>query len=101
MLDRACISAVNLAEVASKLAEKGALEQQIRQTIRRLDVEILDFDEDLAHRAGVLRQATLHAGLSLGDRACLATAQRLGLRAVTTDRSWADLKIGVEIQLLR
>ena len=67
LLGDAAMSAVNAAEVGSKLAEEGASETQIRQAIRG-------------------RTATRGAGLSLGDRACLATAHLLGLRAVTADR---------------
>jgi ribonuclease VapC len=100
MLDEARVSAVNIAEVAAKLAEKGASEARLRQTIGALGVEILAFYEALAYSTGVLRQATRHAGLSLGDRACLATARSLGVPAVTTDRDWAGLQIGIEIRVL-
>ena len=100
MLDQAGVSAVNIAEVAAKLAARGASEQRIRQTIDALGVEILDSDEALAYSTGALREATRHAGLSLGDRACLATARSLGVRAVTTDRNWAGLQLGIEIRVI-
>ena len=48
-----------------------------------------------------LRASTRAYGLSLGDRACLATALRFGRRVMTTDRSWAALDIGVAIHLIR
>ncbi|MBI3977092.1 MAG: hypothetical protein HY331_02795 [Chloroflexi bacterium] len=47
----------------------------------------VDFDADLAYQAGLLHPATRQAGLSLGDRACLALARRLGLPALTADRA--------------
>lgn len=101
LLDEAAISAMNVAEVASKLAEEGVSREHFIQAIRGLKAEIIDFDEQLAYRVAALRQATRGAGLSLGDRACLATAQHLGARAVTADRKWAQLRLGVEIQIIR
>ncbi|MBI3665975.1 MAG: type II toxin-antitoxin system VapC family toxin [Acidobacteria bacterium] len=99
LLEEAAISAVNVAEAATKLADKGA--NRIQETIRELKLEIMDFDEHLAYRAAALRRATRKTGLSLGDRACLATAQKLGVPAVTADRKWAQLRLDVEIQVVR
>ena len=99
VLEGAAMSTVNVAEVATKLADKGAV--RIRESIRDLKIDIVDFDEELAYQVAALRPATRDFGLSLGDRACLATAQRFGLRAVTADRDWSRLKIGVEIQVIR
>ena len=48
-----------------------------------------------------LRVLTRSAGLSLGDRACLALAQRLGLEAVTAERAWAGLELGVTVRVIR
>jgi PIN domain nuclease of toxin-antitoxin system len=101
VLDQAAVSAVNIAEVATKLAEKGAPEQRIRETIRDLSVEIVAFDEGLSYRVADLRHGTRALGLPLGDRACLATARHFGVPAITADRRWSRLKVGVEIQLLR
>ena len=39
--------------------------------------------------------------LSLADRCCLATAIRLGLPAVTDDRAWSTLDVGVEVVAFR
>ena len=44
---------------------------------------------------------TRATGLSLGDRACLALAQRLRVPAVTADREWANVNVGITIQLVR
>ncbi len=92
-------SAVNVAEVAGKLADRGVTE--IEKLMASLPVDVVAFDEDLAFRVAALRTATREAGLSLGDRACLATAERLGVPAVTTDRAWAELTIGVEVRVIR
>ncbi len=101
LLDRAVINAVNLAEVVAKLIDKGATEIQARQTIHNLRINILPFDEVLAFQSAALRSATKEAGLSLGDRACLATARRLGVPALTTDRQWSRLRVGVRVQVVR
>ena len=101
VLDAAAISTVNVAEVAARLAEGDFSGSEIRQTVESLGTEVVDFDSGLAYRAAELRRATKHAGLSLGDRACLATAQRLGAGVLTTDRSWAGLEVGVEIRVIR
>jgi PIN domain nuclease of toxin-antitoxin system len=101
ILDYAGVSAVNIAEVASKLAERGTSVEQVRQTIEALGVEVIPCDETLAYRIGELRVSTRSSGLSLGDRACLATAIQRGVRAITADRSWKSLKLGVRIRVIR
>ncbi len=100
VLDRAVISAINLAEVIGRLAERGLPGGAIRQRIRQLDVGVVPVDEDLAYAAGLLRPATRRLGLSLGDRVCVALARRLAVTALTADRAWAGLAIGVSIELL-
>jgi ribonuclease VapC len=101
LLDDAAVSAVNIAEVSSKLAERGAPADRIRQTIQALGVEIIPCDEAIAYRIGDLRTSTKALGLSLGDRACLATALQHNVRAITADRRWKTLKIGARIQVIR
>ena len=96
----AAISAVNLSEVVAKLSEAGVVEEEVRTILDSLSLEVVDFDANHAYHAGLLRRLTRHAGLSLGDRACLALAQRLGLPALTADRAWGDLQLGIAIQLI-
>lgn len=101
LLDYAAVSAVNVAEVASKLADDRFSDEQIREAIGGLRITVIELDEQIAYRIAALRRATSQVGLSLGDRACLATAQSLRLPAVTAERSWALLDAGVEIQVIR
>lgn len=102
VLDRASIGAVNLSEVVAKLQERGVPDDVIDQSLADLDLPVLLFDQDQAMRAGKLRLATRRsAGLSLGERACLAAAQVLGSVAITTDTAWAKLSIGVQINVIR
>jgi len=101
LLDEAAVSAVNIAEVASKLAERGAPADRIRQTIEALGVEVIACDEAIAYQIGDLRNSTKALGLSLGDRACLATALQHNVRSITADRHWKTLKVGVRIHVIR
>jgi PIN domain nuclease of toxin-antitoxin system len=103
---RASVSAVNLAEVLSTGADRGVAPEQL--IARLANVGILDgalsvepFTAEDASTVGSLRLATRRAGLSLGDRACLALARRLDAPAVTADTAWSELDAGVEIRLVR
>ena len=60
-----------------------------------------DFDESLAEESVRLRSVTKSKGLSLGDRACLALAVLEKAEVLTTDRIWAELDIGCDIQVIR
>lgn len=106
MADGLVMSSVNLSEVLSKLAEAGAqpdqaLEAMVERGIVGGTVTIDDFTQADALSVARLRPLTRHVGLSLGDRACFALAGRLGLSALTADRTWIDLDIGVVVELIR
>jgi PIN domain nuclease of toxin-antitoxin system len=100
-LANASISAVNLSEVLARLLEIGMPKGEVEIAVARLDLRVVAFDEMHAKDTARLRSATRHAGLSLGDRACLALGNRLGCPVVTGDRAWANLDIGVEVVLIR
>lgn len=57
----------------------------------------------LAWDAGSLRSITASAGLSLGDRFCLALCKRLGASAYTADKVWRDIagEVGVKVVVIR
>ena len=100
-LPGAIVSTVNLAEVISKLIEKGSSREQVRDILNELMLTTVDFDGDLAERCGHLRATTRAHGLSLGDRACLALAERMNLPALTGDHRWSNLQIGITIKMIR
>ena len=54
-----------------------------------------------AVEAARLRPLTRKAGLSLGDRICLALTRRLGGVALSADRPWAKAELDVAIELIR
>lgn len=91
LLPDAAISAVNLAEVATRLADRGFSEADWRRLLALLDLDVRALSEQDALAVAALRQSTRPFGLSLGDRACLTLAGSLGAVAVTADRAWAAL----------
>lgn len=99
----AAISAVNLAEVIGKLAERGLPLDRAKAIALAFGLEVISLDSGLAAAAGQLRPATRSAGLSLGDRCCLATAMALGLPALTAEVAWEPLAdvLGVEVRNIR
>jgi ribonuclease VapC len=100
-MERSLVSVVNEAEVISVLIQKGETNNRALEIVRRLPYELVDLDRTLARRAGILWRDSKPRGLSLGDRCCLALAEREKLPALTADRRWADLAIGVEIRVFR
>lgn len=101
LLPQSVISTVNLAETVARLSAVGMPEDQIRDVLAYLGLEITPFDEEQAFQSGLLYKQTQPLGLSLGDRACLALAQITDATAVTSDRAWKDLDIGVGLKLIR
>lgn len=100
-ISNAAISTVNLSEVIAKLADAGIPEEDIRQILSHLNLEVIAFNEEQALKAGMLRPTTKSIGLSFGDRACLALAIFLNLPVLTTDRLWGSLSLGIEVRVVR
>lgn len=100
-IPHAAISAVNLSEVVAKLSDNGMPEEEIREALEGLALEVCSFGRELAYETGLLRPKTRSRGLSLGDRACLALGNRLELLVLTTDRAWEGLDVKAQIRLVR
>lgn len=101
LLATAVISSVNWSEVVQKALARQADVDGLRQDLEALGLAIRPFTAEDAERTAHLRVKTQHLGLSLGDRACLALAAALGLPAISADRIWDDLDIGVEVRIAR
>ena len=103
LIDEARISAVNYSEVVSYYAKQGSDEPSIARMLRALPITIIAVDEALALATGMLRPLTLEAGLSLGDRFCLALAKRDKATAVTADKIWKTIAsaVGVKVTVIR
>ncbi|MCB1367162.1 MAG: type II toxin-antitoxin system VapC family toxin [Rhodobacteraceae bacterium] len=100
-LSGAVITSVNSSEVISKLIDKGFDASDAAAMMAETFIPVLDFGAEDGVAAGRLRAATRPAGLSLGDRACLAVAQRRGIPTLTADRAWAGFDLGVEVEVIR
>lgn len=99
---RSVISSVNWTEVLQKVIARGSREvADVREEVDFLGIQTLPFTAEDAESTALLWPSTRRAGLSLGDRACLSLAQRLGLPALTTDRVWRTLGLEVEVSLIR
>jgi ribonuclease VapC len=101
LLAHAVGSAVNLAEVQSKLVSRGWNSEEAWEDATSPLREILPFDQEQARIAGDLVAQTQHLGLSLGDRACLALGIALGAPVYTAENIWKRLKINVRIHVIR
>jgi PIN domain nuclease of toxin-antitoxin system len=73
----------------------------LRRDVEALGVTIVPFTVEDAEEAAVLWPETSPAGFSLGDRACLALARREAVEAVTMDRAWESVSIGVNVRVIR
>ena len=101
LLARAAGSAVNLAEVQTKLVSRGWTSGQAWEDATSPVREVLPFDEEQARIAGDLVAHTRHLGLSLGDRACLALGIALKAPVYTAEKAWKKLRVGVRIHVIR
>lgn len=97
------ICVVNLAEVTSHFVHNEMPPDEVDAMLHPLPVTLVEADAELARVAGHLRAVTSKAGLSLGDRFCLALAIREKLPVWTADRQWASVaeKIGVTVVVIR
>ena len=101
VLAEGLVSVVNESEVISKLVSRGQTPSQALEVVQALPYQLVDLDAGLARRAGVVWQETKPQGLSFADRCCLALAERERLPALTTDRAWSKVSIGVKVELIR
>ncbi len=101
--DTCLVSAANHSEVIAKAIDRGAEAQALQVVLAELAYTIIDVTPEDGIAAGLMRSATRKTGLSLGDRLCLATAQRLKARVLTADRPWLSVAklLGLEVQCVR
>ena len=100
-INRGVMSSVNWSEVVQRSLAFGVPMEGFREDLEALGLTILPFSADEAETAAALWTRTRQMGLSLGDRACLALALRLGLPTLTADQVWARLDLGVEVRIVR
>jgi ribonuclease VapC len=96
----AAVCAANWSETWQKLAQRGVDADRATRRLRALGVRVEPLTAEDAVAAARLWSDTRTAGLSLGDRCCLALAQRLEAVAVTADTAWAGLDLDVRVELI-
>lgn len=95
------LSALNLGEVYTKVAERGGAIEDVDKYRAPLRVRVRRLRQEHAVTIGELRLPARHLGLSIGDRSCFALGRLLALPVLTAERRWAKLDIGVDIRLIR
>jgi PIN domain nuclease of toxin-antitoxin system len=95
------ICTVNLSEVITKLVDINIPETDINNILNSLNFKIVNFNYKISFRAGLLQKITKIKGLSLGDRACIATGIEKKLPILTADKVWKDIALTVEIIVIR
>ncbi len=102
--NEACVvSAANQAEVIAKALDRGLDAPTIQTILAELNYTVIDTTAQDGTQAGLLRSQTRSLGLSLGDRLCLVTAQRLKAKVLTADRPslLAGQAMGLDIVCIR
>ncbi len=95
------ISAVNFAEVVSKLVGAGVPSDEAVRAAALPELEIVELNADVAADAGVIHAELRLRGLGLADAVCIAAGRAAGASVVTADRQWASLGLDVEVRLIR
>lgn len=98
----AWMSAANLAEVLSRMAETGDDPGFFEAELRAFGLQVAPVTATHAVAAAVIhKQVGRRANLSMGDRLCIALAQDRQLPILTVDRAWARFDFGVVIEIGR
>jgi len=95
------LSAVNLAEVLSKLSDRGADVSGLADHLAAAGVLVEPMTEADAAVVAELRRVDTGRGLSLADRCCLALGRRLSVPVLTADRAWSVIRCDVEVRQVR
>ena len=101
LLSATASSTVNLAEVHSKLVDRGLSPENAWEATLSPIREAVAFTAEHARLAGNLIAQTRPLGLSLGDRACLALGIAWKAPVYTADQSWKKLKLAVRVHVIR
>lgn len=103
IIANSAISSVNFSEFVAVLARSGISYIDIDEMIKDIVPEIIPFCEDTSTKAGKLITVTKDYGLSLGDRACIATGDHYQMEIHTTDKVWSKLQpqIATKITVIR
>jgi PIN domain nuclease of toxin-antitoxin system len=100
-LNDSVIPVTTYTEVVTRLLDAEMPFDEAERLMSGFRLPAIDVTLALAKRAAEFRSVTRAYGLSIGDRICLAVAESLGATAVTADRQWAGVRLGIPIELIR
>jgi ribonuclease VapC len=94
LLPESLLSAVNLAELHSRLTASGHPAAQSWNRLLSMGFEVVPFSDEQARLASELAEnlpGKSRPTLALAERACLALALERGATVYTTNRAWKNL----------
>ena len=95
------VSSLNIAEFYTWWVRKGGKVREAEEIVSDMEIEIIDFDKTLAKQTAEIYPKTKQFGLSMGDRACLCTANQLKSKVFTCDRIWKEAQLdGFEVEVV-
>ena len=101
VLHTALIGAANFSEALTRVIRQGGDVDAAIAGFDVLAIPVVPVTRELAIMAAKLHPLTKRAGLSLGDRLCLALAIEQDATVMTTDSAWASLPHGASVVLIR
>ena len=85
------IAVANMTEVIGKLVSRGiAPHNEVERDLLALGLEVVAMDQEIGLAAAYFYARRNPYNLSLGDCACLATAEVLGLEVMSAEQNWAQ-----------
>ncbi len=97
------IAVPNMTEVIGKLVSSGvAPHNEVERDLLALGLEVVAMDQEIGLAAAYYYARRNPYNLSLGDCACLATAEVLGLEVLSAEQGWAQLSnLRTTVRLIR
>ena len=97
------IAVPNMTEVIGKLVSSGvAPHNEVERDLLALGLEVVAMDQEIGLAAAYFYARRNPYNLSLGDCACLATAEVLGLEVLSAEQDWAQLvNLRTTVRLIR
>jgi PIN domain nuclease of toxin-antitoxin system len=97
------IAVPNMTEVIGKLVSSGvAPHNEVERDLLALGLEVVAMDQEIGLAAAYFYARRNPYNLSLGDCACLATAEVLGLEVMTAEQEWVQLpNLRTTVRLIR
>lgn len=102
-LEDALVCTVNVGEVYGVATVSGWSIDAADGFLAAAGLKSVALSPDIARSAGLMAGLTRAAGLSLGDRCCLALAIHEQAEVLTADRAWVQFAepLGLSIKLIR